>query len=370
MQQASPMSKHSFRVKSLYFPWEQTDFIEEGSNMPKPELTFFCELKAELLTKLFDDRFVIDDLKYLGASLSLGILDLSDERAGVVKRLNKAGVPVIAWLLLPEEEGYWFNIDNYHLAAARYAAFTNWTEQHQLKWAGVGLDIEMDINALRQALEEKQSDQFITTIFKRFTDKQRVVKAQHAYQDLVQQIHTDGFPVESYHLPLISEERRAQSTVLQRTVGLVDFDTEREVLMLYSSFLRPNGAAVLWSYASEADSIGVGNTGGGVDLKGIGDVDPLTWEEFSRDLRLCVMCEKPIHIFCLEGCVKQGFLSKLNTFDWDKGEEIPDMVNRVRAIRTGITLLLWLVERPWVILVAIASLVGLGFLFKHHKRSR
>lgn len=338
--------------------------------MPKPELTFFCELKAEPLSKLFDGRFVIDDLKYLDASLSLGILDLSDERAEVVKRLNKAGVPVIAWLLLPEEEGYWFNIDNYDQATERYAAFKSWTAQHQIKWAGIGLDIEMDINALRQALEERQSDQLFATIFKRFTDKQRVVRAQHAYQDLVQRIHADGYPVESYHLPLISEERRAQSTVLQRTIGLVDFETEREVLMLYSSFLRPNGAAVLWSYAAEADSIGVGNTGGGVDLEGVGDLEPLTWEEFSRDLRLCVMCEKPIHIFCLEGCVEQGFLSKLNTFEWDKSTSIPDEVNRVRAIRTGITLILWLVERPWVILITIASLVGFGILFKHHKPSK
>lgn len=338
--------------------------------MPKPELTFFCELKAEPLTKLFDDRFIIDDLKYLEASLSLGILDLTDDRAEVVKRLNKAGVPVIAWLLLPEDEGYWFNIDNHEIAAERYAAFRDWTEQNQLEWAGVGLDIEMDINALRQALEEKQSEQFLVSIFKRFTDKKRVFRAQQAYQNLVQRIHSDGYPVESYHLPLISEERRAQSTVLQRTVGLVNFHTDREVLMLYSSFLRPDGAAVLWSYAAEADSIGVGNTGGGVDVEGFGNIDPLTWEEFSRDLRLCVMCEKPIHIFCLEGCVNQGFLSKLNTFDWDKGAAIPDKVNQVRVIRTGVTVLLWLIERPWVILLGIASLIGLGFLFKHHKRSR
>ncbi|MEA3327928.1 MAG: hypothetical protein U9R53_11600 [Chloroflexota bacterium] len=337
--------------------------------MPKPELTFFSELHTEQLTKLFEDRFVIDDIKNLCATLSLGILDLSVERARVVKRLNKAGVPVIAWLLLPEEEGYWFNIDNYEKAAERYVAFKAWTTQHQLDWAGIGLDIEMNINDLHQLLDRKQSEEFIATLFQRFTNKKRVLKAQHAYQDLVSLIHADGYSVESYHIPLISEERRAHATVLQRIVGLVDLETDREVLMLYSSFLRPDGAAVLWSYAAEADSIGVGNTGGGVDLAGIGDLDPMTWEEFSRDLRLCVMLEKPIHIFCLEGCVEQGFLSKLNTFDWDEQEAIPNRINKIRAIRTGITVILWLLERPWVILVALASLIGLGFLFKQRKRS-
>jgi hypothetical protein len=337
--------------------------------MSKPELTFFCELDTEILTSLFDGRFVIDDLNALDASLSLGILDLTDERADVVKRLNKAGVPVIAWLLLPEEEGYWFNIDNYEAASARYVSFKAWTQAHDLEWAGIGLDIEMDINKLRQALKQKQGEKILSTLFHRYMDKKRVAHAQNTYQALVDLIHADGYTVESYHIPLISEERRAYSTVLQRTVGLVDLETDREVLMLYSSFLRPDGAAVLWSYAPDADSVGVGNTGGGVELEGLPEINPLTWEEFSRDLRLCVMREKPIHIFSLEGCVEQEYLSKLNTFDWDKAVEVPDSVNKVRALRTSIAIGLWLLERPWVILMTLVTLIGLGFLFRRRKGS-
>lgn len=337
--------------------------------MPKPALTFFCELDSNELSKLFDGRFVIDDLKALDATLSLGILDLSDQRAAVVKRLNKAGVPMIAWLLLPEEQGYWFNLDNFEQAAARYVGFKAWTAEHDLDWAGVGLDIEMDINDLRQVLEKKQAWQFASTLFKRYRDKQRVYRAQQAYQTLVDLIHDDGYPVESYHIPLITEERRAHSTVLQRTVGLVDLHTDREVLMLYSSFLRPDGDAVLWSYATDSDSVGVGNTGGGVDVEGLIDKDPLTWDEFSRDLRLCMMREKPIHIFCLEGCVELDYLSRLNTFDWKKPVEIPARSKQVHAFRTIFATVLWLLERPWVTLVALASLVGLRFLFKRTKKN-
>jgi len=332
--------------------------------MSKPELTFFSELNSQALKELFSNKEMIKDLQALDAAVSLGILDLSDIRADVVKRLNKANIPVIAWLLLPEEEGYWFNIDNYEQAAARYVSFKAWTTQHDLKWAGVGLDIEMDIQDLRRIKEQKNHGEFASNIITRYLDKRRVSKARQAYQALVDLIHADGYPVESYHLPLISEERRAHATVLQRTIGLVDLETDREVLMLYSSFYRPDGAAVLWSYAPEADSVGVGNTGGGVDVQGVIDLDPLTWEEFSRDLRLCVMREKPAHIFCLEGCVEQGFLRKLIDFDWDEPVSVPDSLTRVRAIRTGITAGLWVLERPWVILVALASLIGLGFLFK------
>jgi hypothetical protein len=39
------------------------------------------------------------------ASISLGLLDLSPLRAAVVHKLNEAGIPVVAWLLLPVQEG-------------------------------------------------------------------------------------------------------------------------------------------------------------------------------------------------------------------------------------------------------------------------
>ena len=96
----------------------------------KTELTFFCELNAEDLKKLFEDRFVFDDLKTLNAGISLGILDFSSERVNVVRKLNRLGIPVTAWLLLPEEQGYWFNLENYTEATARYQAFKVWSEEN------------------------------------------------------------------------------------------------------------------------------------------------------------------------------------------------------------------------------------------------
>jgi len=38
------------------------------------ELNFFCALEAKPLARLFEDRFVLDDLKSLGAGVSLAIL--------------------------------------------------------------------------------------------------------------------------------------------------------------------------------------------------------------------------------------------------------------------------------------------------------
>ena len=69
-------------------------------------LTFFCELDTPELEALFADGTLIAQLAALRARVSLGLRDLSAARAAVVHRLGAAGIPTIAWQLLPDEQGY------------------------------------------------------------------------------------------------------------------------------------------------------------------------------------------------------------------------------------------------------------------------
>jgi len=71
-----------------------------------PNLMFVCALEPKTLRALFEDRFVLDDLKSLEAGAALVVRDFSDERAQAVRLLNKLGIPVSAWLLLPGEENH------------------------------------------------------------------------------------------------------------------------------------------------------------------------------------------------------------------------------------------------------------------------
>ena len=299
----------------------------------KPRLlTFFCELGAGPLRELFDTAGVVEDLVALQAGVSLGLLDLSPERAEVVRRLNREGVPVTAWLLLPEDQGYWFHAGNVAQATSRYDAFRAWTAEHGLTWDGVGLDIEPDIRELRQALEGEWWK--LTRLLPRLVLGGRVRKARAAYTGLVQRIRADGYRVDTYQFPFIVDERQSRSTLLQRVSGVLDVPADREVLMLYTSFARPHGAALLWSYGPGAPSIAVGITGGGVELPGAHLPPPLDWAELSRDLRLAVRWTHDLHVFSLEGCVRQGFLTRLRTFDWDAHVDPPAIpARRVDLLR-------------------------------------
>jgi hypothetical protein len=314
--------------------------------MTKPRLIFFCELETAPMQALFSipDMVALSDL---GASVSLGILDLSPERAEIVRRLNQAGIPVIAWLLLPHNEGYWFNLQNATQASARYAAFREWTRKYDLQWEAVGLDIEPDIRDMERVAANRW--EFIPVLVRRLFSRERTSKSVRIYKNLVEQIRADGYLVDTYQFPFIVDERIARSCLLQRAAGLVDIKADREVLLLYSSFMRPHGPGVLWSYGPSAQSIGVGSLGGGIDLSS-GEHRPLTWEEFERDLRLAWVFTDYIHIFSLEGCVRQGFLTRLKDFKWDMPIIDPDVqAVWVDSVRHSLHTLLWLGSRPHIV---------------------
>lgn len=332
--------------------------MDGGITIRQPTLTFFCELEADALQALFADSSVLNDLVTLEASVSLGILDFTPERAMVVHRLNEAGIPVIAWLLLPMEQGYWFNVSNAAQASDRYRDFKVWSVEYGLQWAGIGVDIELDIRDLRQIVDDKLS--LLRTLLFRVFNTGRVRAACEAYRTLLTEMRVDGYRVDSYHLPLIIDERKVNSTLLQRVAGLIELQADREVLMLYTSILRPHGPGVLWSYGRDAHSVGVGITGGGVQVAGLGDVPPLNWDEFSRDLRLAHCLTNDTHIFSLEGCVQQGFLQHLIGFDWDQPVNPPyQSARQIERLRMGLRAILWASAHP---LVVVAGLVGLVWL--------
>lgn len=335
--------------------------------MKPPRLTFACELPADALGELFADQAMIDTLVALGARVSLGLPDLSPSRAGVVKALNAAGVPVVAWLLLPKTQGYWFNADNGPQAVRRYAEFRAWTDEHNLVWDAIGIDIEPDLREM-QALIKGEIGWLGPTLLRRAFDRARVARAQAIYTTLITQMHIDGYRVESYQFPFIVDERRANSSLLQQFFGVVDVPADREVLMLYTSFVRSGAPGYFWSYAGDADGIGIGSTGGGVDLEGPA---PLRWSEFVRDLRLARRWQDEILIFSLEGCVERGYLRRLKGFAWDGPVHVPErgaqQVDLVRHLFRG---LLWIGSRPALLLAGLALLVALGRLRSRRERRR
>ena len=251
--------------------------------MSAPNLIFFCELDGPSLSELFSNPQIIATLSELDAGISLGIIDFLPERAEVVQRLNQAGIPVIAWQLLPQEQGYWYHMCNSQHAFARYEDFMRWSGENGLQWSGIGVDIEPDIREFRYLLQSKK--RLLESIRQRGCGNKRLREAQSEYRRLACRMKEDGFTVDSYEFPFMIDEYWARSTILQRLTGIVEIPANRRVVMLYTSFFRPYGQAVLWNYARNADSVAIGVTGGGVTIEGVREQTPLDWAWARRTSR-------------------------------------------------------------------------------------
>jgi hypothetical protein len=265
----------------------------------------------------------------------------------VVRRLNAAGIPVVGIPLLPLAEGYYFTADNAGQAAGCYQDFVAWTRRHDLVWEGVGLDVEPDARFYLQIMDCPWG--LVPMLAPRLLDRDRPARSAAAYRRLVARIRADGWRVENYQFPLIGDERQAGSNLLQR-LALVDVSADREVWMLYSSFMQALGPGLIWAYGPRAQAIGVGTTGGGPDIPGSPQMPSLSWQELARDLRLARHFCDQILIHSLEGCVWQGFLHRLRSFDWADVTGPPPGARAAAALRLGLRATLWASAHPLPVL--------------------
>lgn len=286
-------------------------------------------------------RGPLHDLSELYADVALAITDFSQQRVEVVHRLNQSGIRVIAWIMLPEDQGFYLNVDNVAEAAARISAFEKRTTENGLKWAAVGLDIEPNFTELGKLKQHRW--QLVETLFRRAVSGSRSDNARKAYSAIIGQIQSNGYSVQAYQMPYLPAERSVRSTLLDRMLGTVDVRGNTEYLMLYTSFARQVGTGMIWSNGSNAQAIAIGSTDGS-NPAGTG-AGPLDWLEFSRDLIAASHFTREIGVYDLEGCVRQGFLHRLEAMDWGQSVTIPaESVSRARRLGFILRIALWTVS--------------------------
>lgn len=314
------------RHKSVYVPGPGT----------RPQLMFACcDQGKDALNALFADPTVFADLEQLHAGLVVPINDLSPDRARVIRQLNEVGLPVIAWIVLPGDEGYYSNANNAPQTAHWVAEIEQWSQVNNLRWNAVGLDFEPDFRELQWPRWR-----LAWTLLRRCFEKP--AGPRQTYVALIREMQAHGYRVQTYQLIFLADERRAHSTVLERLFGLVDVRGDEEVLMTYSSFNHKVGAAMVWSYGQETQALAVGSTLGSGNAALDAKYGPLSWEEFSHDTIVASHFSPQVGVYSLEGCLRQGFLPRLKVMDWNQGVEIPPaMLTRMDKFRAVVQGMLW-----------------------------
>lgn len=307
--------------------------------------------------------------------IAIGMIDLCDQQATVVRRLNEHHIYTVAWLLLPPDEGCWFNLQNYPQAIERYHAFHAWVTHHGLHFDAVGMDIEPPAHDVTH-----MQHWGVREIVRRLwlaSENVLYPAARSAYTDLIGTMHHDGYEVHTYQLPLLADDRRAGTTLLQRALDVVDLPSDVEVLMCYSSFPIQRmgndlGGSLITSYGPDADSIGIGSTGRRSlhECTG-GDLPPLSWESLKRDLLLAARYTDTIYVFSLEGCVEQRFLSRIAGLDWDQEPHTRQQQRvLVAMLRVAMLLVLLFVRYYRVLLSWLGWLLALVLLLRQFHRRK
>ncbi|MGD1062693.1 MAG: hypothetical protein ABR860_05470 [Terracidiphilus sp.] len=306
----------------------------------RPQLAFACcDQGIAPMQALFADHDVVAALHDLHAQVAVAIADFSPERAQVVRFLNQQQIPVIAGVTLQTKDGPYFNADDVAEAPAQIAAFEKWTRENGLHWDAVGLDIEPNFSEL--AALKNHRWRLIKTLLRNGFDSKRIERAQEAYSALIRQIQSQGYPVETYTLPYGPVERNLHTTLIDRLLGTVDVSGGENDVMIYTSYARPVGSAIIWDLGPYTQGIIVGVTDG-LTPAGSG-FGPLDWDEFSSDLIVASHFAHHIGVFNLEGCVRHGYLPRLETMDWGGSLVIPAAsVSRAKRQVMALSIALWI----------------------------
>lgn len=284
--------------------------------MKPTRLSFFNEQDPPELSELVGDAAVLRELRALKARVTMGLRDLSDERAEAVHRLEGEGITVDGWLLLPREQGYFATYDNVEAVEARVEAVVRWVARHRLPITSLGFDFEPDLRELDALFHHPV--QALAGWARRSANRPRRERALVAYRALIARLRSAGWFVETYQFPLLLEDRAAGSHFLQRFSSSLDVQVDREVVMTYSSLLGPLGPGLVEGWTRASTAVAVGSTGGGVD-----PLPKLSFDELSRDLRLAARACRDVSIFSLEGCVMHGHLPRLLDLDWSAPVSVP-----------------------------------------------
>jgi hypothetical protein len=318
-----------------------------------PQLFFACCGDIAGTQTLFADGSVIASLQQLNAGVAIGTDDLSPARAQIVQRLNGAGIPVVASFVVPGEQGYYLNSGNSAQAAAHFNAFQEWTAHYRLRWTAIGLDIEPDSRLFDDLQHHRM--RLASSLLARYFEFAKMHRARKAYSDLIRRMQSQGYVVQTYQLPLIVAERKAHVTILERLLGIVDVRGNEEVVMIYSSFNKAIGSAMIWTLGPDAQKIAIGITNGGEY--------GLNWNEFSQDLIVAAHFSNTVGVFNLEGSVERNFLSRLETMNWPQTVSItPESLAKAHRLYAVIVIVLWLGElAPCLLVALLLALIWIAF---------
>lgn len=137
------------------------------------------------------------------SGISLAMSTLDPPTADTIQMLGEQGVPVTAWTVLDDEDGYWTNRSNMTKTVDKTWRVLEWAKDNNLKLEGVGLDIEKPLpylsafnqanfSAIRIAMRQYRAES---------RAEARVFDPVKKMENLIEDIKSENYLTETYVFP-------------------------------------------------------------------------------------------------------------------------------------------------------------------------
>jgi hypothetical protein len=169
----------------------------------------------------------------------------------------------------------------------------------------------------------------------------------------------DGYAVESYIIPIIFEERAKKANSFQKLMGIIDLETDVEIPMLYTSAM--DNPAIIPNYHQKNMPVALGSTGGGVKIEGV-ELKAISWTNLERDILIASKVTNEIHIFCLETSVEKGFLTKIESINFDQKEpDIQASIEKQKKTNGIVRFILGVLDHPLLLTIVVLAIIVIVF---------
>ncbi len=217
-----------------------TYFVEMPHEWIKPEE------RGEKMLELFKEEVELengevgtlaDRLVETRSSVSIAMSTLDDSTAKAIKFLNEKNIPIIAWNVLSDDDGYWTNALNVEKTEKKIKEIEEWKQKHNLKFDTYGFDLEKSFDVILPLLNREIGKfvrkwlEFNQEVKKTF----RNTDPQACFNSLVSSLAEQGKSAEFYIFP-----KKVKSFF---NPGIFPPKDSREIEMVYASDL-PLGLGV------------------------------------------------------------------------------------------------------------------------------
>ncbi|OGC68832.1 hypothetical protein A2415_02710 [candidate division WWE3 bacterium RIFOXYC1_FULL_39_7] len=199
--------------------FENKEILEVMKNLVEP--CFYIEYPPEnlegqdrgsALLKMFKSKFTDESGKeweigdYMAdknEAVSICMSTLDESTAEAIRYLNEKKVPVVAWVVVEDAEGYWTNKTNIKETTLKTDQILEWAKEHDIHLRAVGFDMEKPVNFLSNIAQANivEMAKALIEYKKNVAEAAKNGDPQVMFDALLHRLNEEGVETEIYTFP-------------------------------------------------------------------------------------------------------------------------------------------------------------------------